>query len=414
MQKVSITSEIGKLKKVIVHRPGTEIENMTPETHKDLLFDDLLDLTTTQSEHDTFTSILKLHANVFEISKLLEEILNNEKLKEDLLRDLILEMGVSLNLLDKIIHKPSKELVESIILGVEKQVHLLTDFISRNKYSFPPLPNLLFTRDIGVIINKHVLTGSMANKARATESIIMKYILSNHKDMISEGFYFDDTKEIYEYSKFEGGDFLIIRDDVLAVGLSERTNSYAIDQLIEKFKQKGTIQHIFVVILPKDRAMIHLDMVFTMLDTNLACVHEPVILGNKNLGVVHIDIREKRNRFHKANNLISALKKVGIDLDTVFCGGKDKVIQEREQWMCGANLFTLAPGKVIGYARNVNTFEQIEKIAGIPRIEADDVLCGKVDLNTYDKYAIAFKGSELSRGGGGARCMTLPILRDDM
>ena len=412
MNKVSVTSEIGNIRKVIIHRPGSEIENMTPYTFKDLLYDDILDLTITQDEHDIFSSILRLHANVYEINDLLEDILNDAKLREELLKELILELQESNNLLDTLMPMSSKDLSKSIVIGINKNITSLTDYISPNQFAFPPLPNLFYTRDLGVVINKFVLTGSMANKVRATEAIIMRHILSYHPEMISEGFYFEDSNELHEHSKFEGGDILVIREDVLAIGLSERTNSYAIDQLIEKFKQKGIIRHIFVVILPKDRSMIHLDMVFTILDKNITCVHEPVILGSGSLGVVHIDISEKTNRYENVPNLITGLKKIGIELEPIFCGGQNKMRQQREQWMCGANFFTFAPGKIIGYARNTKTFEELEKVAGIPRIEATDVLSGKVDLKNYDKYAIAFKGAELSRGGGGARCMTMPILRD--
>ncbi|HOQ80802.1 MAG TPA: arginine deiminase family protein, partial [Candidatus Cloacimonadota bacterium] len=118
--------------------------------------------------------------------------------------------------------------------------------------------------------------------------------------------------------------------------------------------------------------------------------------------------------FNMEDNLIDSLKKVGIELEPVLCGGTERLHQEREQWMCGANFFTMAPGKIIGYGRNYRTFEQLDKVASMPRIEAQDIILGKVNLSDYDRYAIAITGAELSRGGGGARCMTMPVLRDNV
>ena len=414
MGKLSIKSEIGKLKKVIVHEPGTEIEIMTPETSKNLLYDDILDLQTSIHEHRELTGILKLHSSVYEINDLLEETVRDEQQREELLRDLIVEMQESEHLLDRLMPMNAKDLANALILGVEQSKDTLTKYLSSRKYALPPLPNFVYTRDSAIIINNYVLTGSMANLIRSSEATIMRYIFAHHKDFLSDGFYFKDINGFHHNSKFEGGDILVIREDVLAIGLSERTTSYAIDQLIEKFKEKGRVKHIFAVVLPKERAMIHLDMIFTMLDTHYACVHEPVILGENNLGVIHINMSEKINKIENVPNILQGLKRVGIDLEPVICGGHERIRQDREQWMCGANFFTMAPGKVIGYGRNTKTFEELEKVAKMPRIEAADVLSGKVNLNDYDRYAIAIQGAELSRGGGGARCMTMPVQREDV
>ena len=411
MSKLSITSEIGKLEKVIIHQPGHEIEIMTPETAKDLLFDDILDLNTAQREHNEFVNILKLHASVYEVSDLLKELLCEEKHKEKLLKYLIYESKADENVLDTLMLKSPIELADSLITGILTENSLSEGNSFTQNYTFPPLPNFFYTRDTAVVINNYVLSGSMANRIRSSEATIMRYILKYHSDFIPDGFYFDDFNEIHANSKFEGGDVLVIREDVLAIGLSERTTMEAVEQLIEKLKEKGIMKHVFTVNLPKQRAMIHLDMVFTMLDHNFACIYEPAIFGEWNLGVKHIDISEKINKIETVPNLLVGLKNIGIHLEPIFCGGKNKINQEREQWMCGANFFALAPGKVMGYARSANTFDEIEKIAKIPRIESSDVLSGKVDIKKYDRYAIAFRGAELSRGGGGARCMTLPVLR---
>lgn len=414
MGKLSIKSEIGSLKKVIVHEPGSEIEIMTPQTSEELLYDDILNLHSAIQEHRELTGILKLHANVYEINTLLEDILKDGNVKEELLRDLIREMGTSEHILDDLMPLSAKALANKLITGVEKKKDTLTRFLSKDKYSLPPLPNFVYTRDSAIIINELVLTGSMANKIRSAEATIMHHIFDHHQEFLSDGFYFEEMNGFHHNTKFEGGDILVIREDVLAIGLSERTTSEAIDQLIAKFKAKGKVKHIFAVIMPKERAMIHLDMIFTMVDKHYCVVHEPVILGKNRLGVVHIDMTEKINKIEYTSDIIKGLKSIGIELTPVICGGKERLRQDREQWMCGANYFTIAPGKAIGYGRNTRTFEELCKVANMPRIEAIDILSGKIDLSKYDRYAIAISGAELSRGGGGARCMTMPILRDEV
>ena len=412
MDKVCIKSEIGKIKKVIVHQPGVEIEYMTPDSAKHLLYDDILDLSTAIKEHKAFVEILKLHAEVYEVSDLLEEVLDNPLHRAEMLCTLIDEQKAEGPFFDRLMPLSSKDLADSIIGGVKQSENTLTEYLSDLHYALPPLPNLLYTRDTAVVINNHILPVSMSNLVRASESTIMRYVLGHLKEFHSEGFYFDSPQEIGQYSTFEGGDILVIRDDVIAIGISERTSTQAVDQIIDALKKKDQIKHVFAVQMHKQRSLIHLDMAFTLLDKNYACVYEPAIFGDLHYGTYHIDISEKINKFTQVQNIFKGLHEIGIDIEPVLCGGNERIHQDREQWMCGANYFTLATGKIIGYARCLRTYEEMAKIANIPRIEADDVLSGKINLDDYDRYAIAFRGAELSRGGGGARCMTLPIERE--
>lgn len=413
MGNIRINSEIGKLQKVVIHRPGLEVEQMTPRTAENLLYDDILDISTAINEHDELSGVLKMHCKVLEVQDLLEDVLKDEEARKDLLKRLIEKMGASTSLMEDLMKADYRSLAHKLITGVKQKKDTLEKYLSKVEFDLPPLPNLFYTRDSAIVINEYIVTGSMANKIRASESIIMEFLFTHHPDIMTDGFYFDGYVETDKELFVEGGDVLVLREDVLAIGLSERTNASAIDFLSSKFKNKGYIKHIFAVILPKERSYIHLDMIFTMIDHNLAVIHEPIVLGNEKLGVIHMEIGDGPTKFHRPANLLAGLRDVGIDLDPVNCGGNSSLRQEREQWMAGANFFTLAPGKIIGYGRNTETFFQLEK-AGLKRLSAKEILDGKVKLSDYEKYAISISGAELSRGGGGARCMTLPVLRDNI
>jgi arginine deiminase len=413
MGAIRINSEIGKIQKVIIHKPGFEIENMTPSTAQNLLYDDILDLNVSIEEHNELVNILNLHTKTFEVLDLLKDILDDENVKENLIKNLINSMDASPDIIEDLMNLSSEKLSSQLITGTELKRNSLSTFLSDKKYEIPPLPNFFYTRDCAMVVNDKVITGSMANKIRSAESVIMKHIFQSHPEFQPNDFYFDGTQNFENSPTIEGGDVLIIREDVLAIGLSERTNSQALDILIQTLRKYDKIKHIFAIILPKERSMIHLDMTFTMIDKNFAVVYEPIILKKQN-NVIHIDLTDKENKYNRELNIFEGLKKVGLDLQPVLCGGHNYLYQEREQWMAGANYFTLAPGKVIGYGRNIRTFEELEKVAKMPRLEAKDILSGKINLKNYDRYAIAISGADLPRGGGGGRCMTMPILRDEV
>jgi len=191
-----------------------------------------------------------------------------------------------------------------------------------------------------------------------------------------------------------------------------RTTSKGIDFIIDHIKHRGESKHIIVQELPKTpESFIHLDMVFTLLDVNKCMVYEPVILKSSNLKTVHIDIENGEVKIWEEDNLIDSLRRLGMPLEPVFCGdNKDDWVQEREQWHSGANFFAMAPGKIIGYKRNASTINAMNK-AGFEVIDAKDVLNEKKNLGDYSKFVVTMEGSELARGGGGCRCMTMPVRR---
>jgi arginine deiminase len=215
----------------------------------------------------------------------------------------------------------------------------------------------------------------------------------------------------------EGGDFQVAREDVFVIGTGVRTSTVGIDFIIENIKKiKKEPHHIIVQELPSTpESFIHLDMVFTFLDTDSCMVYEPVIFELNRLRTIHIQIENGNvSRIEEETNIPTALKKLGIDLKTINCGGSnDPWIQEREQWHSGANFFAFAPGKIIGYARNNNTIDALSQ-NGFEIVNADDVIDNKVSVDHYKKCVVQIEGSELARGGGGARCMTMPIRRSEV
>jgi len=276
-----------------------------------------------------------------------------------------------------------------------------------------PLHNFFFTRDASVALGDRVLISKMANKVRDREALIMQAIFDYHPRFRVQTVHTDEVMASREEISFEGGDLLIAAENITLVGLGSRTSSKGIDFLVKFLAGRREKHHILVQELPSSpESFIHLDMTFTLLDQDSCMVYEPLILKSNKYQTIQIDLDNgKVVSIRNVDNLVSALDAMGMQLKPSFCGGvKDGMTQEREQWHSGANFFALGPGKLIGYNRNVHTLENLHQ-SGYEIIKSKEVLDGKVDLSSIRKYVLTIDGAELSRGGGGVRCMTMPFKR---
>lgn len=411
---LNIQSETGKLEAVLLHYPGAEVENMTPRHAQRALYSDILNLSIARKEYDQLLGVLQKTCRVYEISDLLTGVLEKEDLKEKLLRK-ICEAEYVPGYLDFLIEQPPSLLSRILIEGLPLRVNTLTDFLRDEYYALRPLYNFYFTRDSAAVIGNHALICKMANNVRLRESLIMEAIFRS-------GLYFNtgitnayDLSENNPQVKIEGGDILVIREDILLIGNGMRTSTQGIDLLVQEFCKTGTgKKHVIVQQLPESpESFIHLDMVFTMLDTDKAMVYKPLIMSNSPYQTVHMQIENgKVTRISSVSGILNLLRKLGIDPEPVICGGKaDDWDQEREQWHSGANFLAIAPGKVLSYARNIHTLEELSK-NGFEIATANDVIRNQFDIHSARKCVITIEGSELPRGGGGPRCMTMPLRRE--
>jgi arginine deiminase len=416
--KTCINSEIGKLKGVIIHTPGSEVENMTPENAERALYSDILNLSIASKEYSQLAGVLQKITRVFDVKKMLQDVLENNMAKLQLLQEICNHEGIS-GMEEKLAEKPAAQLADLLIEGLILERNNLTNYLSHEKFLMRPLHNLFFTRDSAMGMNGNMLIGRMANPVRERETMIMEAIFNHHPTIETNTL--NPIKPLHSIpvdtrATLEGGDFQVIRNDVFVIGTGVRTSTQGIDFIIENIKKENKgVHHIVVQELPSTpESFIHLDMVFTCLNTDACMVYEPVIYRLSRYKTIHIKIDSGKVEITEEPNIPEALKKLGIDLKPVTCGGKkDPWTQEREQWHSGANFFVFAPGKIIGYERNVNTLEELNK-NGFEIIRALDVIRGKVNVDDYEKCAVTIAGSELARGGGGARCMTLPIHRDEV
>ncbi|PID81846.1 arginine deiminase [bacterium DOLZORAL124_64_63] len=412
---IYVGSEVGRLKGVLLHDPGPEVANMTPETAERALYSDILSLPVARREYEQLRGVLEKRARIFQVRDLLTDILGNSRVRSGLIRR-VCEAEEAAAVADELMDLPADELSRLLIEGVPLVKDNLSRFLSRDRYSLPPLHNFFFTRDSAVAIRDKVLISRMANRVRGRETRIVEAIFDFHPSFNARTVNPTRLGSLGPDVTIEGGDVLVASPDMLVVGIGARTTAKAVDFLIDRINDLGLHQHILVQELPlTPESFIHLDMVFTFLDRDCCMVYEPVIMQTHRYDTVHIEMDHGRViSIREEDNLPAALRKLGWEMKTVTCGGRqDRWIQDREQWHSGANFFALGPGQVIGYGRNQHTCEELSA-AGFEVVKAREVIEGKVDLEAMGRCVVTIDGSELARGGGGCRCMTMPLGREPL
>lgn len=408
MSGIHVRSEIKPLKKVLVHRPGKELLNLTPDSLHRLLFDDIPYLPVAAEEHDEFVRILKDNGvEVVYLEDLMTEVLDiAPEIKEKFITQFIFEAGIRtpkyrslvyeyLNSIDNnrlLVLKTMEGIINNeVIKSKAKKGKSLVDSIEEDtSFVVDPMPNLYFTRDPFATIGTGISLNRMYSVTRNRETIYAEYIFEYHPDYKDTDKYFDR----YSNYNIEGGDILNLNDKVLAIGISQRTSADAIEELALKlFKDKTSkIETILAFNIPSSRAFMHLDTVFTQVDTDKFTYH-PGIMGTLKVFEITDDnegglnVKEKNSTLEKI--LEEYLKK---DIKLIPCAGGDKIAAEREQWNDGSNTLCIAPGVVIVYDRN-NITNEILRNAGLKVLE--------------------MHSAELSRGRGGPRCMSMPLVRED-
>ena len=404
---IHVNSEIGRLKKVMLHRPGKELENLMPEYLERLLFDDIPYLRIAQEEHNSFADILRQNGvEVVYLSDLVAESIINQDVKEQLIQELIDDASITTSrerdiLTDYFRSLDNKTMIAKMMAGIRKteiqqaEGKSLGDFLRNLNNDYPfvldPMPNLYFTRDPFASIGNGVSIHRMFTETRHRETLFAKFIFEYHPLYKNTEVWYDRSENF----SLEGGDILILNKETIAIGISQRTHENAIEKFAQKvLTEESHFKKILAINIPKQRTFMHLDTVFTMVDYDKFTIH-PNIMRDMDVFVIERD-GSKRIRITQETSTLEDILKRHLHLDRVTlikCGSNNVIDSAREQWNDGSNTLAIAPGEVIVYSRNYVTNEILQEHG----------------VKTY-----VMPSSELSRGRGGPRCMSMPLIREDL
>ncbi len=415
---LKVYSEIGRLRRVLLHRPGLEIDWMVPSMMERLLFDDILYGEQARSEHDRFRCLLEAAGvETLDPQELLAEHLVDAGARASLLDDVEAKQGALGELRGDLESLPAERLAASLITGIRAPEEAM-GWSARNFYSLTPVPNYFFQRDPQVVLGDRVLVSAMATEARSREPLLSRALFANHPALASHAGILDllPGEAPAEGVSLEGGDVLVASPEVVLVGLSERTNRQGVEALARYLRAEDTgFKQMVVVELPSQRSYMHLDTVFTFIDHGLCLAYMPVIAedGAQAGRVYRIDLEAPALAYTVAESLPGVMAELGLEIELVPCGGSGSVIdQHREQWTDGANAFAIAPGVIVLYRRNRQTARELAR-RGWRILTEEEALKDGVDILGQGPTVLTVADNELSRARGGPRCMTMPLSRDD-
>ncbi|MCS6808983.1 MAG: arginine deiminase family protein [Bacteroidota bacterium] len=398
-QRLNIRSEYGLLKTVILHRPSAEIDRLLPDNYRTYLFEDIPFLKKIQREHDQFAELIRSRgAEVLYMEILLEEMLRDEAARYDTL-EAVVALERCEGIMNDLMNVSTVELATILLAGLRANEarargFKVSQYLPDDWMMISPIPNAYFMRDPAAVVGDMIVSSNMLYPARVRESLLIEHIFRFHPRFLKKEEFVYGTRSDERYNSIEGGDIIVLNSEAIAVGCSERTSTEAIAHLASNlFRRKSAIQRVYEVLVPPKREYMHLDTVFTIVAPQTICAHKRSFMESPQTRLYEAASTDTGYKLHsEGRTFMDVLRDEFGSLTVIEVAGGDKYYADREQRTDGANVFTIAPGVVVGYDRNQRTNAAL-RAAGVEVLD--------------------FDGSELVRGLGGARCMTMPIERED-